>query len=159
MKKLLFLGIIAFFTSSNVNAQGFKPGIVVGLPIGDAGDFSSFTLGVDVSYYWEVSEEFDLGILAGFTNSFLKSDYDESDDVQFLPIGAGGRYNASEEFYIGLDLGYGIGINEGNDGGFYYRPRVGYRVTETISLNLSYASISLDGDSWDNIMLGVEFGL
>lgn len=158
MKKLLCLAVIALFAMSTMNAQGFKPGVVVGLPIGDAGDFSSFTIGVDVSYFWEVSDQFDLGIVSGFTNSFIKSEFDGFDDVQFLPVGAGARYNASEEFYIGADLGYGIGINDGNEGGFYYRPRVGYQITETISLNLSYASISNDG-SWDNIMFGVEFGL
>lgn len=82
-------------------------------------------------------------------------------EVQFLPIAASGRFNASEDFSIGADLGYALGINEGNDGGFYYRPIVGYNLSEKAQLNLSYTGVSIkDADfTWSTINLGVLFSL
>jgi len=149
---------IAIFGLSNLNAQGFKLGGNVGIPTGDASDFSSFAIGVDVNFFWQASDSFDAGLAAGFSNSFLKGDFD-GDNVQFLPIAAAGRFNASEDFKIGVDIGYGIGINDGNDGGFYYRPMVGYDVSETIEINLSYSGVSRDGGTWSILGLGVMFAL
>lgn len=158
MKKLILSIAIAILGIATISAQGFKLGANIGIPTGDASDFSSFSIGVDVNFLWETSETFDLGLAAGFSNSILKSEW-EGDDVQFLPIAAAARYNASEDFKIGVDLGYGIGINDGNDGGFYYRPMVGYNISETIELNLFYSSVSQDGSSWSYVGLGVMFGL
>lgn len=165
MKKVLLIATIAL-ASFGVNAQeGFKLGLNLGLPTGDAGDVSSFSVGLDAYYMFDGSEEFNFGIASGFTNAFGKSidlgDFGsvEIEDVQFMPIAAAGRYNASEELSIGADLGYALGISEGNDGGFYYRPIVGYNVSENIEINASYTGISLDGGSWSTINLGVLFAL
>ena len=49
-------------------------------------------------------------------------------------------------FTVGLDLGYAVGINDGNDGGVYYRPMFGYNINEKIQLNASYRGVSL-GDA------------
>jgi len=160
MKKIILLFVIAIFGFANVNAQGFKLGANVGIPTGYASDFSSFSIGADVNFLWQVSDTFDAGLAAGFSHSFVKEKWDSFiDDVQFLPIAAAGRYNPSENFKIGADLGYGIGINDGNDGGFYYRPMVGYDISETIELNLSYSGVTSDGDTWSIIALGVMFAL
>ena len=158
MKKFLFIIALAIFGLANVNAQGFKLGANVGIPTGDASDISNFAIGVDVNFLWPASDTFDAGLAAGFSNSFIKKEWG-SDDVQFLPIAAAGRFNPSENFMIGADIGYGIGINSGNDGGFYYRPMVGYDITETIELNLSYSGVSKNGGTWSIISLGVMFGL
>ena len=100
----------------------------------------------------------------GFSNAFGKSidigiGSVDVPDVQFIPVAASGRFNASDEFTIGADLGYALGLNDGNDGGFYYRPIVGYGVSDNIELSLSYTGISLDGATWSTINLGVNFGL
>lgn len=164
MKKVILVAALALFGFS-VNAQeGFKAGINLGLPVGDAGDLSGFSVGVDALYHWEVSETFHAGVATGFTNAFGKTiEGDgfeiEVDNVQFLPIAASGRFSASEEFKIGADLGYAVGINDGNDGGFYYRPIVGYGVSEKVEINASYTGISLDGGTWSTINLGVLFAL
>ena len=161
MKKLVLCIALAIFGFANVNAQGFKLGANVGIPVGDASDVSSFTIGVDVNYLWEASEAFDAGIAVGFTNNFLKSEWDDYgfSDVQFLPIAAAGRFSVSEGFKIGADLGYAIGIDDGNDGGFYYRPMAGFDVSENIEINLSYSGVSVDGGTWSVISLGIMFGL
>ncbi len=81
------------------------------------------------------------------------------DDVQFLPVAASGRFLAGDSFSFGADLGYAIGIKEGMDGGFYYRPLVGYSVGSAMELNFSYTGISLDGMNWSTLTLGVLFTL
>ncbi|MCX7550444.1 outer membrane beta-barrel protein [Xanthomarina sp. F2636L] len=167
MKKLFLTAAIAIFGFSFMNAQGgFKVGANFALPVGDAGDVSSFSIGLDAAYFVEVSEQFLVGGATGFTNAFGKTEtlsafgysFDvDYDDVQFLPVAAAARFLATEKFYVGADLGYAIGISDGNDGGFYYRPRVGYNFTDMIGANFSYTGISLDGGDWSTIGLGVEF--
>lgn len=161
MRKLFFaaFAVLAF---ASVSAQGqFKAGISGALPIGDAGDLSTFGVVVEAAYLFEVSESFHAGPTAGIGHYFGDEIAGfEIDDATFLPIGAAGRFGVSEDFTLGADLGYGIGIApDGNDGGFYYSPRAQYSVSESIDIVLAYRGVSLDGGSWDSISLGVEFGL
>ena len=144
--------------------EGFNVGINFGLPTGDAADFSGFSLGIDASHLWAVADSFDAGVATGFTNAFGKSDEIldiefEYDDVQFLPLAAAGRYHVTDKFRLGADLGYAVGLNEGNDGGFYYRPQVGYGITDRIEANFSYTGISLDGGTWATLVLGFMVNL
>tara|TARA_R110002012_G_scaffold206357_1_gene376114 strand:- start:27528 stop:28037 length:510 start_codon:yes stop_codon:yes gene_type:complete len=167
MKKLLFMAAFAAFGLSTTFAQGsFKVGVNFALPIGDAGDVSSFSLGLDAAYLIEISEKFEVGGATGFTNAFGKTESlsvlgfeveSDFEDVQFIPVAAAARFNATGKLYLGADVGYAIGINDGNDGGFYYRPRVGYSFTDMIGANVSYTGISADGGDWSTIGLGVEF--
>tara|TARA_R110000796_G_scaffold35017_3_gene90203 strand:+ start:189278 stop:189757 length:480 start_codon:yes stop_codon:yes gene_type:complete len=159
MKKVVLVIVIVLFGFSVQAQEGFKLGANIGLPIGDAGDLSSFSIGLDVAYMFEVSDSFDAGIVSGFSHAFLKDGLDG--EVQFLPIAASGRFKAADKFSIGADLGYAMGINDGNDGGFYYRPIAGYNISEKVQLNLSYTGISAnDADfSWSTINLGVLFSL
>ena len=62
-------------------------------------------------------------------------------------------------FTLGADVGYAIGINDGNDGGFYYSPRAPYSVSEAIDIVAAYRGVSVNGGSWDVISAGVEFGI
>ena len=83
----------------------------------------------------------------------------ELDDVQFIPVAASGRFEVAPSFTLGADVGYAIGINDGNDGGFYYSPRAQYSVSEAIDIVAAYRGVSVDGGSWDIISAGVEFGI
>lgn len=164
MKKL-FLAAFAVFAFASVNAQEFNAGVNLGLPIGDAGDAYTFNVTLDLNYLWAVSEEFHAGIATGLSYN-LGDSIDtpigsfDIDDAMFLPIAAAGRYAVSEEFTLGADLGYALGLApDGNDGGFYYSPRVQYGVSDALDIVLAYRGISRDGGSFDTITLGVEFGL
>ncbi|MEO6347853.1 MAG: hypothetical protein ABIO60_08080 [Aquaticitalea sp.] len=164
MKKLMVFAAVAVFGLSNVNAQNFNVGISAGLPIGNAGDFSSFSAILDANYLWNVSEQFDAGIASGFSNSFgknIKIDGETFDygDFSFVPIAGAARYNVSDKFTLGADLGYAIGVNNGNDGGFYYAPKVQYGVSENLDLVLAYRGVSSNGGSFDILSFGIEFGL
>lgn len=166
MKKLMLIAAIAVFGLSNVNAQNFNVGISGGLPIGDAGDSYTFSVVLDANYLWEVSDKFDAGIASGYSHSFGDSvdlgplGKFDIDDAGFLPIAGAARFNVSEDFTLGADLGYALGISpDGNDGGFYYAPKVQYGVSEKLDIVLAYRGVSLDGGSFDMITLGVEFKL
>lgn len=164
----MMVAIAAVGISTSFAQGSFKLGANFALPIGDAGDVSSFSIGFDAAYLFPVSDKFEVGPALGFTNAFGKTESvtilgttfeADYDDAQFLPIAAAARFNATEKLYLGADLGYAVGINDGNDGGFYYRPRVGYSFTDMIGANISYTGISLDGGDWSTIGLGVEFTL
>ncbi|MDU8887272.1 outer membrane beta-barrel protein [Yeosuana sp. MJ-SS3] len=155
--------MLSFMTAQ---AQGFKVGANVGLPIGDASDGYSFNITLDVNFIWEVSEDFGAGIATGYSHNFGESVNlspgisIDIDDASFIPISGAARYNVSEKFVLGADLGYSIGISpSGNDGGFYYAPRMQYALSESLDLVAAYRGVSLDGGSLDVITLGLEFAL
>lgn len=163
MRKLLLIASLALFAISANGQNEFRGGLGLGLPIGDAGDLATFNIAVDLGYLFEITEEVQVGPTIGYSHSFGDSidtiiGSIDVDDVQFVPIAATGHYNFTDEFWFGLDLGYALGINDGNDGGFYYSPRFAYGVTERIDILAAFRGISLDGGSWDIISLGVEIG-
>lgn len=159
MKKILFF--ISFLLMGFVGqAQGdLRLGINAGLPVGDADSFTSFNLGADVSYLFGVGDSFSAGPMVGVSHFFGKEENGfEVDDITFLPIAATGRIGFNGGFFLGADLGYALGINEGNDGGFYYKPKIGYSFG-MMNVNLAYSGISSDGFTTSAITAGVEFDL
>lgn len=156
MKKIV-LTVAAVFAFGFANAQegGFKIGAHVGLPMGDIEDFSSVNLGVDLAYTWKVADGFDAGIVTGYTSYLGK---DGADAVGFIPLAATGQFAISDSWFLGADLGYGIGASDGNDGGFLYQPKLGYQ-TEKMEVYAGYKGISVDGGTFSSINLGVNFKL
>ena len=159
MKKLMLVMVAVAFSSA-VSAQNFNAGISAGFPSGDASDFSTFAIAVDLGYIFEVSDNFDAGVSTGVLHSFgdeyMGIDFD---DHTFLPIAASGRLGLGDSFGLGADIGYALGLNDGNDGGFYYAPRLSYSVSDALDIIAGYRGVSADGGSWDNITIGIEFGL
>ena len=114
MKKAVLIVVFALVGLGAQAQEGFKAGVNLGLPVGDAGDVSNFSVALDAMYHWEVSETFFAGVATGFSNAFGKTETFseggfeieiEAEDIQFLPIAASGRFNASDSFRIGADLG------------------------------------------------------
>lgn len=166
MKKLLLTLLIVcgmgIFNSSAQATTDFKVGIHAGIPVGDMADFSDFNAGADVAYLFGLAGIVEVGPLVGYSRYFVE-DVDlgefgslEMDDASFLPVAASGRVDLGPVF-AGLDLGYAVGLNDGNDGGFYVRPKVGFGF---FGLNLvgSYSAISMDGGDVSSVNLGLEFG-
>lgn len=160
---LLALGSSAL--AQDVDRTSFKAGFFAGLPIGDAADFSSFGMGLDLGYHWGVSELIDVGLATGFMNAFgetetvqvgeveIESDYN---DFQIVPLAVALRVYPTYSFKLGADLGYGVGIDKGNEGGFYWRPTMGFNLSGNTELNLSYLNVSNDFD-FSMLTLGVIF--
>ncbi len=162
MKKL-FLAIVMLTFGIALNAQDgkFNVGANIALPIGDSSNAFSFGFSAEANYLFEVSDDFQVGPSASLVYYFGKSENGfEVSDASFLPLAAAGRFNVSDEFTLGADLGYAIGISpDGNDGGFYYRPLVGYNISEDMMVQASYSGVSSNGATFSNISLGVVFGL
>lgn len=159
MKKMLFIAFFAICGLGTANAQSFNAGVNLGLPAGDADMVSSFVLGGEVNYMFTSDDTFNYGVTAGI-NFFFKKD--PFDNASFLPIAASGRYNLSEDFVLGADLGYALGLSpSGNDGGFYYRPMLGYNLSEKMMVTASYSTVNVSngGGNWGSFGVGLMFGL
>ncbi|PRX54678.1 outer membrane beta-barrel protein [Flagellimonas meridianipacifica] len=163
MRKLVFIAAALLVGSLTVQAQGqFRAGADLALPIGDAADLTTFGIAVDLAYIFEIDDNFQAGPFAAFGH-FFGEDIEsgsftiEIDDVQFLPVGGTAIYNFNDQFSARGYLGYAIGINEGNDGGFYYSPEIAYSISDAIDIVLAYKGVTTDGDSFDAISLGVDF--
>lgn|SRR5690606_25457664 len=161
MKKLILLLALVFTGFTTVFGQGVKLGINAGLPVGDISDASNFQVGADVSYLYPATDMFSLGGLIGYSHFFME-DIDlpgvpDRTDASFLPIAASARFGFSDFLFVGGDLGYAVGLSDGNDGGFYYRPKVGYGLGK-LAIIASFAGISVDGGDVSSVNLGIEFG-
>ncbi len=162
MKQTVYVFVFILFGWS-INAQeGFKLGIQGGLPLGDFNDAVSLFVGADVGYSWALGELVDLGATAGFIHGFAETFQDQAvsvdlPNVQFLPLAASIRIWPSNSFSFGIHAGTALGINEGNDGGLYYRPIIGFLLGPQTELNLSYTGIQLDESTWNSANLGVIY--
>ena len=153
MKKIIGLFLLTF-TFINAQESGFKAGLHVGLPSGDASDFYSLNLGFDVAYIWEVSNEFSSGITTGYT-TFLGKDFlgVTLPSPGFVPVAATANYKLGSNFFVGTDFGYVFGVSNADDfDDVYYQPKFGY-TAETFEAYAGYKGI---GD-FQAITLGVNF--
>lgn len=158
MKKIILTTAAIFaFGFANAQSGAFKLGAHVGLPTGDIKDGSSVNLGADLAYTWSVAEGLDAGIATGYTAYLLKKDI-PGDTPSFIPVAATAQFTLTNNWFIGADLGYAIGVSEGNDGGFLYQPKFGYQM-EKAGLYVAYKGISADGGTFSSINLGVNFKL
>lgn len=132
-KKQLLLLLTFLGLTFAVNAQDIRVGAHGGFPIGDAGDVSSFNLGVDASvYFFDINEKVSLGVSTGYTRFFGKDDNVgginvEYDDFAYIPISAAARglFGANQNIFYTAILGYAVGLDDA-DGGFLYGARLGW---------------------------------
>ena len=166
MKKVLFIAAFVLIGLGNVNAQNgsFNTGVSIGFPTGDISDLSSLAISVEANYLFEISDQFKVGPSISYLHYIGKKDIlgtkFDADDISFLPIAAAARFAASEKFTIGADLGYGIGISPDDiEGAFYYRPMVGYNISEKVMLQATYTGMSKEGSTISNFGVGAMFSL
>jgi hypothetical protein len=139
MKKFLCSLIFMAVSFTSTYAQGdIRLGVNAGIPVGDISDASDFNIGADVAYLMGF-ETFQLGPMLGYTHFFV----DEFDDLSFLPLAATARFGLAN-VELGADLGYALGLTDGVDGGFYYKPKIGFNLFG-VGLIASYTGISMDG--------------
>ncbi|MBR9855237.1 MAG: hypothetical protein GYB37_11780 [Algicola sp.] len=170
-KKTFVLVIIALVTISfssmaqRVDRTNFKAGVHAGVPFGDISDIANFEIGLDLGYHWALSELIDAGLSTGFMNVFVNNDavdfgsfVIEGDfpNIQYLPVAAALRIYPTYDFKLGADVGYAVGVNEGNSGGLYIRPMIGANIGRSTEINISYVKISDDYD-FSMAALGILF--
>jgi len=159
MKRTLSLLLLLIGTGIHAQ-QGFKIGLNGGLPVTqEVNDIVSLVAGVDLGYHYALGEVVDVGIMTGFINGFpekFDSGGVDLPHVQFLPLAASFRIWPSNSFSLGGDIGYALGLNDGNEGGFYYKPMVGYLMGPQTEVSLSYTGIAAEF-SWATVNLGVLY--
>ncbi|RRQ47645.1 hypothetical protein DZC72_16810 [Maribacter algicola] len=163
---LFLLGIGYYGTAQYVDRTNFRAGLVGGVVVGNFSEAYSLNLGLDIYHHWGVSKEIDLGLTTGFMNAFGEkrsdsvggtSTQNEFSNYQIIPIGGSARIYPTSGFKFGADAGYAIGINEGNKGGFYYRPSIGIDLSGGSSeLNVSYLAVTEDV-TFGTVLLGYLF--
>jgi|LakMenE18May11ns_1017448.scaffolds.fasta_scaffold9957847_11 hypothetical protein len=155
MRKL-FIAAFAVLSFGLANAQesGFKAGAHVGLPIGTAGDAYSLNFGVDFAYMYSVSDDFKVGGTAGYT-MFTGKDVNgfKFPSAGLALVGAAATYNVADSFFVGADLGYGIGVSNVTGGDIFYHPKVGYSA-ETFEATLGYRGI---GSGFTAVVAGFAY--
>ena len=159
MKKS-FAAILFLIGCSLITAQeGFKLGVHGCVPVGDNQEFVSLAAGVDAGYMHALGEMLDLGVAIGFINGFPEN-YDQEPGapdlphVQFIPLAGSIRFWPSNSLSIGGDAGTALGINDGNEGGFYYKPTIGYLLGAQTEVSLSYTGIQVEDAEWATVNLG-----
>lgn len=134
MKNLLLVAVLLGFspifaqqTDVEITPDNswLKVGLTAGIPVGDASDVSSFTLGADVRGQYLFNPNIAIGIASGYTNYFGKDGFD---DFGIIPVAGFFRYYFTPDgLFLGTDVGYGVLTNvENNNGGLYVNPQIGY---------------------------------
>lgn len=154
MKRFLGLLLVVVVGTTSYSQGDLRLGVNAGLPLGEAADVSSFNIGADVAYLTGFGETFQVGPMVGY-NTFVGEG--GMDNLQFLPIAATARLGLMA-LELGTDVGYALAINEGMDGGFYYRPKVGFSFFG-IGLIASYTGIRFDEGEFSSVNFGIEFRL
>jgi hypothetical protein len=159
-RTLLFVLALGMFTSLMAQ-QGFKIGAHASLPVtSEVNDIVSLAAGLDVGYMHALGEVVDVGAMVGFIYGFpekFDSGGVDLPSIQFLPLAASFRIWPSNSFSFGLDGGYAVGLNDGNDGGLYYKPVLGYLFGPQTEFNLSYTGISSEGLDWATVNFGILY--
>lgn len=156
MKRLIyFIMFFAVVSTATVSAQttDLKLGAHVGLPVGDVNDLYNLNAGADLSYLVGLAGIIEVGALVGYLQYF--EDSGDLGNASYLPLAGSGRVDLGPVF-AGVDLGYALGLNDGNDGGFFYRPKVGFGFLG-LTLVGSYSGISANGIEVNSLNLGLEF--
>lgn len=164
MKKSIAVIVLLCLGMASHAQEGLKFGVQGGLAINDYADYTSVILGADFGYMHALSEVVDLGVMVGYIHGFPEKYGTENalidlPSIQFMPLTASVRIWTSNSFSLGANVGQAIGLNEGNDGGFYYRPQIGFLMGPSTEFNFSYTSIGLDDSNWSTVTLGILYTL
>lgn len=177
MKKTGFVCVMALLVMTSVEAQSgnqwsrydsrdiVNATISAGLPLGDASDVSDVNLSAGLLFQTVVNQNLNLTFGATYSHFIGKKATEELitieyDDISSVLLGVGARGFFTQDFGVGIELGYGIGITPDNyDGGFYYSPNLRYYVSSSTNIFINYTNIASDGSALASINLGFEFGL
>ena len=147
MKRIL-LALVFVCTSISLQAQ-LKIGLDGGVPTGDLSDIYTFTFGADMYYYFLGGDDelLNIGATAGYQHLVggeILNTGQNYDAAMFLPLAGAARINLLKLLEAGADVGYALGLNDGNEGGIYWRAVAGIDFG-TIEVNAYFLNVSDDG--------------
>lgn len=149
-----------------------------GLPIGKTASSSiAVSLGADIAYTFEVSNNFEAGFTVGYTHFIGKKysydmpywyDYGLGGGVSYgpsiegrssfgmIPLAATAHITVSDPIFIGADVGYAFSTSKNGGGSFYYQPKFGmeFGVMEAF---LSWKGYVNTGSHLGSINLGLAY--
>lgn len=166
MKKqfVTFFAALAL-TAFSYAQSGFNIGGSIGFPVNDSQFDFTFGFTVDANYLFEINPRVALGPATGYGHGFGDSYYVgpligeiEVEDYQYVPVALAGRIKLNSRLVTGADIGYAIAVSDIDDGGFYFRPMIGFNVNNRVQLNANYVGIS-DYYYWSTVNLGLSFNL
>jgi hypothetical protein len=172
MKKKLLILAVLFVSITCVNAQSKSDGGIVwgaginfGLPTGNNFTYyNSFGIGLKFQGEKMFTDQVSGIASIGYTNFFGKS-LDNGNggtskySLGLIPILVGARYYASENFFLGAQIGYGNASYSGgggSSGGFDYLPQVGYN-TDMYQIVLGYNGLSVSGGTINHVDLSFVY--
>ena len=162
MKKVILFSIfslIAFtgFSQKSDKSTKLSIGAELGLPIGDFSAGYSLAVGFSGQADFNVANNIDLTLNAGYTRFLGK---DGADGSGAIPVLGGAKYHFSDKVYGSAQLG----VSFFSFGGesltlFTFAPGVGYKVSDNFDLLFKYSSISDDGGSinWIGVRAAYSF--
>ena len=153
MKKVLLTAAFAVAGLVGVSAQtsGVEGTVHVGIPVGDAADYYSFNVGVDLAYLHPITTNFKLGGKVGYDHFIADSKFKDlgGEDFGFIPLAATAKYEFSNNLFIGADLGYAFSTKDNLDGGLFWQPKIGYSGA-SFDVYAGYKGISVDNNQYSN---------
>ncbi len=141
MRKLL-LALFFVGTTTTIFAQDeLNVTLSGGLPTGKIKDVSKMAFAGDINYLFQVSDHLKMG--PSVTYAYFNAKNKDVDALMFLPVGISAKFMSSNErFFVGTDLGYGLPLGKDNKkGGVYFKPYLGYNVSDVVKVSLSYSGI------------------
>ena len=140
------------------NNSWLKAGITAGIPVGDASNFSTFNLGLDLRGQYLFNPNFGIGLASGYTHYFAKNDFD---DFGIIPVAGFARYYFTKSgIFIGTDLGYGFLSNvDNNEGGMYLNPHLGYHNRDWNIYAFYQNTIAQNNTNLQSVGVGVTYNI
>ncbi|MFY7669888.1 hypothetical protein ACOSP6_02245 [Tenacibaculum sp. MEBiC06402] len=140
----------------------FNVGVNGGITIGNIEGVASAAFGLDANYLFDIFE----GVKFGPSLNLIYFATQEENGVKpdafmYLPIGGSVKfYSDGDDFYVALDAGYAIGISpEGDNGGIFLKPMVGYNINQNFNVNLFYSGVKKSGPTYGYAGIGLVFNV
>ncbi|RAJ16230.1 hypothetical protein [Olleya aquimaris] len=169
MKKIISLVFIAFlsvnaFAQEDMTEQespktdDVKLRLSIGTTAGDDMSRERFATNYsfDFTYLTPIANNFKVGLDLGLTK--ISTNDNKTISTNFTKgyvslCGTFRIYNDTGKFYFGSDLGYAYGLG---DGGFIYRPKLGFQISDCSGINVTYTDLNSDVQ-YNSVSLGYEF--
>jgi len=148
MKRFFLIGSILISGFISAHAQKsftFGIGPNIGVPVGDASDITSFIVGGEVQGECKFNKNVSAVFTSGYTH-FIGKDLGLGVKINYgaIPVLAGIRYYPSAKFFIGGQAGYGFFTGDASNGGFAYKPQIGFDAGAA-QIAVSYNAITNNG--------------
>ena len=119
-------------------------------------DIFTTNIRLDFTYLHYITDNVGVGASTGIVIANEDDSSDIMSDIlnKFMTVaGAFRLYSDNDKFYLGGEAGYAFGLDEG---GFYYSPILGVKISNCSGVKVSYAAVS-DSEVYSSINIGYEF--